>query len=57
MGKAYVVWEETDKCTTGAAGVGVQASGEGFAETTSGRPHSQPGLTTTGKDPLTEVKP
>ncbi|MEK7378882.1 MAG: hypothetical protein AABZ71_08250 [Candidatus Binatota bacterium] len=37
VGKAEVLWEETGKSTTGAAGVGVQASREGFAEITSGR--------------------
>ena len=36
VGKAVVLWEETGTCTTGTAGVGVQALGEGFAEITSG---------------------
>jgi hypothetical protein len=53
-GKAEVVWEETGKCTTGAAGVGVQARRERVAGRTSGRSYSQPGLTATGEDPLTE---
>jgi hypothetical protein len=54
VGKAEVLWEETGVSTTGAAGVGVQARGERFAERTSGRSYSQPGLTATGKDLLTE---
>jgi hypothetical protein len=33
-GKAVVLWEETGKCTTRAAGVGVQARRERFAEIT-----------------------
>ena len=51
VGKADVLREETGESTTGAAGVGVQARGERFAEITSGRSLSQPGLATTGKDP------
>jgi hypothetical protein len=31
VGKAEVLEEETGRCTSGAAGVGVQASREGFA--------------------------
>jgi hypothetical protein len=54
VGKAEVLWEETGKCTTRAAGVGVQARRERSAELTSGRSYSQPGLTATGKDPLTK---
>jgi hypothetical protein len=54
VGKADVLWEETGKCTTGAAGVGVQARRERFAERTSGRSYFQPGLTATGEDLLTE---
>ena len=54
VGKAVVLWEETGICTTRAAGVGVQARRERFAERTSGRSYSQPGLTATGKDLLTE---
>jgi hypothetical protein len=48
------VWEETGVCTTQAAGVGVQARRERSAEITSGRAYSQPGLTATGEDLLTE---
>ncbi len=54
VGKADVLWEETGKCTTGATGVGVQARRERSAEITSGRSYSQPGLTATGEDLLTE---
>ena len=36
IGKAEVLWEETGVSTTGAAGVGVQARWEGFAEIRSG---------------------
>jgi hypothetical protein len=50
VGKAVVLWEETGKCTMGAAGVGVPARRERFAEITPGRSSSQPGLTATGKD-------
>ena len=52
VGKADVLWEETGRCITGAAGVGVQASKERFAEIGSGRAMSQQGLATTCKDPL-----
>ena len=55
MGKADALWEETSACTTGSAGVSVQASGEGFVEVTLGRSFVQPGLTATGKDPLTKA--
>ena len=41
----------------GTAGVGDQASQEGFAEITSGRSHSQQGLDTTCKDFSNEVSP
>ena len=41
VGKADAVWEETGKCTTPTAGVGVQASRERFAEITSGRSRDQ----------------
>ena len=51
-GKAAVVWEETGRCTTRATGVEVQARRERYAEITSGRSFSQPGLTATGPDPL-----
>ena len=54
VGKAVVLWEETGVSTIGAAGVGVQARRERSAERTSGRSYSQPGLTATGKDLLTE---
>ena len=54
VGKADVLWEETGVCTTGAAGVGVQARRERFAERTSGRSYSQQGLTATCEDLLTE---
>jgi hypothetical protein len=37
VGKAVVLWEETGKSTTRAAGVGVQARREGFAEITPGK--------------------
>ena len=57
VGKAEVLWEETGKCTTRAAGVGVQARRKGFAEITSGRSHSQQGLTATCKDlPYKEIE-
>ena len=49
-GKADASREETSTCTVGTAGVGVQASEEGFAEITSGRSRSQQGLTATCKD-------
>lgn len=42
------------KRTQPAAGVGVQASRERYAEITSGRAILQQGLTTTCKDPLEE---
>ncbi|MCU7805432.1 MAG: hypothetical protein KZQ96_19750 [Candidatus Thiodiazotropha sp. (ex Lucinoma borealis)] len=54
-GKADVLWEETGERTTRAAGVGVLARRERFAEITSGRSHSQQGLMTTCKDRLTKV--
>ena len=50
IGKAVVLWEETGKGTTGAAGVQVQARGERFAEITPGRSFSQQGLTATCED-------
>lgn len=49
-GKAEASREVTSTCTVGTAGVGVQASREGFAEITSGRCRSQQGLTATCKD-------
>jgi hypothetical protein len=51
-GKAEVLWEETGKCTTEAAGVGVQARRKRFAEITSGRSLSQQRLTAICKDSL-----
>ena len=48
--KAVVLWEETGKRTTGAAGVGVQTRGEGYAEITSGRANFQQGFVTTCED-------
>jgi hypothetical protein len=54
VGKAVVVWEETGRCTTRAAGVGVQARRERFAELTLGRANVQQGLATTCKDPQAE---
>ena len=55
VGKARLVGTPLamGKCTTGAAGVGVQARREGFTEITSGRSYSQQGSptgTTTCKD-------
>jgi len=49
-GKAVVLWEVTGKCTTGAAGVWVQARIERIAEITPGRSFIQQGLTATCKD-------
>ena len=50
LGKAVVLWEETGKRTTGAAGVGVQTRGERYAEITSGRANFQQGFATTCED-------
>jgi hypothetical protein len=55
VAKAVVVWEETGKCTTQAAGVEVQACRERFAEITSGRSYSQQRLAATCKDSLTKA--
>ena len=44
------MWEETGKCTTKAAGVGVLARRERIVEITSGGCYSQQGLTATCKD-------
>jgi hypothetical protein len=44
------VWEETSACTTGTAGVRVQASGERFAEITLGKAYFQQGLAATCTD-------
>ena len=49
-GKADVLWEETGECTTRAAGVGVLARRERFAEITSGRAYVQQGRAATCKD-------
>lgn len=49
-GKADASRVETSTCTVRTAGVGVQASKEGFAEIASGRCRSQQGLTATCKD-------
>jgi len=54
VGKAVALWEETGQSTTGTAGVGAQALGEGFAEITSGRAISQQGLAATCQDPSTK---
>jgi hypothetical protein len=56
-GKADVVEEETGRCTPRAAGVGVQARRDRYAERTSGRSFSQPGLTATGTDRVFRVRP
>src|SRR5262245_1789395 len=53
-GKADVLREETGMCTSGAAGVEVQARRERCAEITSGRSSSQQGLTATCKDLVSE---
>ena len=57
VGKAVVLGEETGKCTTGAAGVGVQTRGAGFAEITSGRANFQQGFVTTCEDSWYKGKP
>ena len=56
-GKAAVLEEETGRCTSRAAGGGVQARREGCAERTSGRSSSQQGLTATCIDLLLRVPP
>jgi hypothetical protein len=56
-GKAAVVEEETGKGTPRAAGGGVQARRERYAETTSGRSFAQQGLPATCKDLVTEGSP
>ena len=55
-GKAVVLWEETGKCTMGAAGVRVLARRERFAEITSGGCYFQQGLTATCQDLLCEAE-
>jgi hypothetical protein len=49
-GKAAAFEEETSTGTRGSTGVGVEASGERFAELTSGRSLLQQGLTATCED-------
>ena len=56
-GKAEVLWEETDESTTRAAGVGVLARRERFAEITSGRAYFQQGAQQPAKTHGTRVKP
>ena len=57
VGKADVLREETGMCTSGAAGVEVQARREGCAEITSGRSSSQQGLTETCIDLVLRGRP
>jgi hypothetical protein len=57
IGKAGVLWEETGKRTTGAAGVGVQTRGEGYAEITPERANFQKGFATTCEDSWYKGKP
>ena len=57
IGKAVVLWEETGRCTTEAAGVRVQARRERFVDQTPGRSYFQQGLTATCKDPSTKGTP
>jgi len=56
-GKAVVLWEVTGKCTTGAAGVWVQAHRERIAEITPGRSFTQQGLTATCEDLMHKGNP
>jgi hypothetical protein len=56
-GKAAVVWAETGRGTTRAAGGEVQARRERCAERTSGRSSSQQGLTATGTDVVSAGRP
>ena len=49
VGKAEALWEETGRRTAEAAGVGVQASRERFAEITSGRSFDQQWVVQTAK--------
>jgi hypothetical protein len=56
-GKADVLWEATGECTTRAAGVGVLARRDRFAEITSGTALSQQALARTCKDLPEEVDP
>jgi len=57
VGKANVLGEATGACTLGAAGVGVQTRGEGWAEITSGRACAQQGLAATCEDHPREAMP
>jgi len=43
LGKTVVLWEETAKCTTEAAGIWVLTSKERFSEITTGRSYFQMG--------------
>jgi hypothetical protein len=54
-GKAEVLWEETDERTTRAAGVGVLARRERFAEITSGRGSGQQGRNPAGESPAVSI--
>jgi len=56
-GKAVVLREVTGICTTGAAGVWVQARRERIAEITPGRSFTQQGLTATCKDLMHKGNP
>ena len=56
-GKAAVVREETGTGTSRAAGVGVQARRDRYAEITSGRSFSQQELTATCTDRVLRVRP
>jgi hypothetical protein len=56
-GKAEVLWEETGKRTTEAAGVGVQTRGKGVTEITSGRANFQQGFVTTCEDSWYKGRP
>ena len=57
VGKAVVQWEEMGMSTIEAAGVGIQARRERFAEITSGRSYFQQGLTATCKDSPLRFEP
>jgi len=56
-GKAVVLWEETGKRTTEAAGAWIQTRREGFAEITSGRTNFQQGFATTCEDSWHKGRP
>jgi len=55
-GKAEVLWEVTGTRTAGAAGVGVQASGERWAELKSGRSCRPAAERPSGVDPPTSPR-